>query len=124
MGFYFDLSDQVKEIPDTRPNAEPGATRTSNVINWQAAREASSKSINTRINGAITFEAGSVTTGPAHIVLYPTPPPSRQLLLRSVAGRLLSTKGQAVGLAQLTAIIVTAAVSCGNNHGLFYHRSS
>ncbi|KAJ5828198.1 uncharacterized protein N7525_006451 [Penicillium rubens] len=45
IGFHFDLSDHTRQVPDNRPNAKPGATRTSNVIKWQAAAQAESKSI-------------------------------------------------------------------------------
>ncbi|KAJ5779906.1 hypothetical protein N7457_005066 [Penicillium paradoxum] len=45
IGFHFDLGDHTRQVPDSRPNAKPGTTRTSNVINWQAAAQAESKSI-------------------------------------------------------------------------------
>jgi hypothetical protein len=45
MGFHFDLGDHTRQVPDTRPNAKPGATRAANVFNWQAAAQAESKSI-------------------------------------------------------------------------------
>ena len=45
IGFHFDLGDHTRQVPDTRPNAKPGATRTANVFKWQAAAQAESKSI-------------------------------------------------------------------------------
>lgn len=45
IGFHFDLADHKRQVPDTRPNAKPGATRTANVFHWQAAAQAESKSI-------------------------------------------------------------------------------
>ena len=44
-GFHFDLSDQTKTIPDTRPGAAKGATRKAKVFKWQASSEAERKSI-------------------------------------------------------------------------------
>lgn len=45
IGFHFDLADHSRQVPDARPNAKPGATRTANVFHWQAAAQAESKSI-------------------------------------------------------------------------------
>ena len=45
VGFYFDLSDISKTIPDTTPGPAKGAIRKENVFKWQAASEAEWKSI-------------------------------------------------------------------------------
>ncbi|GLA56040.1 hypothetical protein AnigIFM63604_004098 [Aspergillus niger] len=45
IGFHFDLGDHTREVPDQRPGAKDGATRTANVFQWQAAAQAESKSI-------------------------------------------------------------------------------
>ncbi|KAE8130872.1 hypothetical protein BDV38DRAFT_42255 [Aspergillus pseudotamarii] len=45
IGFHFDLADHTREVPDSRPNAKPGATRKANVFHWQAAAQAEAKSI-------------------------------------------------------------------------------
>ena len=45
LGFHFDLSDQTKTIPDTRPGAAEGATRKVHIFKWQAASQAQRASI-------------------------------------------------------------------------------